>query len=931
MLRQHILVGSAALLIAAASLIGCGSSDNSGNGQGGGGAAGAGGSGDVPDPSTYLHVPKSCAYLCGSKCAEDQTPYACPAMADWAALPHAQECPSWDGTYPASHQGKCTASAPSGDAAKEPGEDPDQPGTRILPDGHLERPAGAFTLFQEAEARGGTTSGIASVPGTSFVITVDTGTDDHALRVVDTTKIGSPDAVTSFINFTGSKHLGSDIAYVAPDRVYVPTSYGVIQKLAFDASTGALQLDDADSIKMPVSKNASGKPAEWYSSCVAANPSGTLLVVGSVTEERVLVFDIDPQSATHNQELGEVEIGSREAFGVWFDPFDPSGRTAYLTVWGGRKVLEIDVSNPAAPVVSRTFQTDHDPQTLAFLDARWVAVANDLGETISLIDRTSGTVTSVPVDYEPGLHGLDVSGVAYDSNAKRLYAALSGINAIAAYDVDLSKAPPTLTPAGRIPTAWWPGGLVTNADGSLTVASLRGNGIGPYPEVFAIGAGDGHQNMRGGVQQIPAPSASDLAEDDAFVHKANAVGDRSGAPAVDCAGGESDFPVPQTNTEGPSPVIKNVIFVVRENKDFDSLLGDISTVDGDPSLTMKASSADMEKVWPNFRDLVRTFATSDNFYNVAVQSVQGHTWTTYGRTTDYDERTWGDSSRWAPLSGIDDIGRPDEGSLFDWLQNNDIVYDILGEVVGVPSSVPSAHNPIDTSYPGGPFQNIPYNDVEKACYAAARVRVVCNLGSFVYMTLPNDHTIGVSPLNPSPETMCAVNDEATGMLIDAVSHSPIWASTLVIVTEDDPQQGGDHVDYHRTPIAFISPWVKRAYVSKTHTDVASLHKLFAHIFGKPYSNLIVKNAALPIDLFTSTPDYTPYTYKPRVWQAECGKDSTRAERTLTESWDFSHVDEQPGLGEQVMRWMRRRQLQQLTPGLREQIEQRKAGKASDDD
>jgi hypothetical protein len=177
------------------------------------------------------------------------------------------------------------------------------------------------------------------------------------------------------------------------------------------------------------------------------------------------------------------------------------------------------------------------------------------------------------------------------------------------------------------------------------------------------------------------------------------------------------------------------------------------------------------------------------------------------------------------------------------------------------------------------------------------------------MTLPNDHTLGVSPMQASPETMVAVNDEATGMLVDAISHSPLWASSLILVTEDDPAGGGDHVDHHRTPVLVVSPWVKRGYVSKTHMDIASLHKLVAHVFGIPYPNAIVASAALPVDLFTGTPDFTPYTHAPRQWPLSCGKDSTLAEQRMTESWDWDEPDEQPGLGAQVWRWMRGEQLQ----------------------
>jgi hypothetical protein len=143
------------------------------------------------------------------------------------------------------------------------------------------------------------------------------------------------------------------------------------------------------------------------------------------------------------------------------------------------------------------------------------------------------------------------------------------------------------------------------------------------------------------------------------------------------------------------------------------------------------------------------------------------------------------------------------------------------------------------------------------------------------------------------------------MVLDAVSHSPLWPTSLVIVTEDDPQQGGDHVDHHRTPIVFASPWIKRGYVSNTHTDVPSIAKILAHVFGLPYPNGLVARAGLPFDLFTSTPDYTPYTYTPREWPLSCGVDATQAQILATSRWDLSDVDAQPGLDEMVSTWLRR--------------------------
>jgi hypothetical protein len=358
------------------------------------------------------------------------------------------------------------------------------------------------------------------------------------------------------------------------------------------------------------------------------------------------------------------------------------------------------------------------------------------------------------------------------------------------------------------------------------------------------------------------------------------------------------------------------------------VLGDLKGVEGDAAYTLKETTADMDKVWPNFRDLARTFTVSDNFYNLAVQSTQGHQWTTYGRTTDFCERTWSADARMVPLCGIGEVGRPEQGSVFDWVQGSGVRYDVLGEIVGSPSKLPVDYSPIDGKYPGGPFQNITYNDLEKACHSAGRLRVACDFNAFVYMTLPNDHTVGVDPTNPTPETMCAINDEATGMVIDALSHSPAWPKTLVVITEDDPQQGGDHVDYHRTPLVMVSPWIKRGYVSKTHIDVASLHKLFAHILGLPYPSVPVAKAGLPLDVFTSTPDYTPYTYQPHKWPIACGAAASKAESRITRSWDFSVADAQEGLGDQVVRWMRGKQLQELTPSIAAAVEGREARKAA---
>ena len=247
-----------------------------------------------------------------------------------------------------------------------------------------------------------------------------------------------------------------------------------------------------------------------------------------------------------------------------------------------------------------------------------------------------------------------------------------------------------------------------------------------------------------------------------------------------------------------------------------------------------------------------------------------------------------------------DATRPPEGGIFEWLSRGKVDFQNMGELLdrGLGTDTRFGANGIVSTDNTRP-------DTLSACYFAGRARSTSDLATFSYVYLPNDHTFGGAAGKPNPAIMIAVNDEATGMLIAGLSHSPLWKSSLVVVVEDDPQDGGDHVDPHRTFAVFASPWVKRGYVSHTHFDIASLHKLFAHVLGLPYNNPTVADAPLPFDLFTSTPDFTPFDYAPRaLTDASCNPSGTKAaEEAQQRGWDFSQPDEQPGLSAQVVRYL----------------------------
>jgi DNA-binding beta-propeller fold protein YncE len=910
---------------------GASTSASSSSGTGAGGAGGA----DVDPKSFYYPPAPSCAYECATlpTCSENTTPFACPTVGPWANIPHASSCPAWDGTYPAPVTGQCTATAPTGDALKRGGPDPTDPTGYILPDARRLHPAGVEWILDDAP--GGLTSQVLDVPGTPYVVTVDTGTGDHIVRTIDTTLLAAGmNPVASEVHFAVPETLNWGMT-LAGTRVFVTSADGAIHAIDVDTTTGALTRDDAAAIALPM-----GPSGNLYVSGVAASPDGTKLVVSGVATSGVLVFSI-AGDATYGMMLGQTDVGADESFGVWFDPHDPTGATAYVSLWANAEVAAIDLTDPTAPTVKTTYATGKDPEGIAFLDGRFMVVATSNGDALSIVDRAAGTVASVPIEAAPALHGGEPSLPAVDPATGLLYVTISGDNAVAAFDVDTTLSPPTVTRAGRLGTGWWPSGVVVRADGSLVVTTLRGHGGGPIPMFFGFGDNDIGDIMKGSVAWIPMPAAADLAAGDTQVGADDDPGALTGAPAVDCPAGAQDFPLPATN-DAPSPVIDHVFFILRENKNYDSLLGDMPGADGEPSYTLEQAPGAMDALWHNFREAAREFAFSDNYYTDAVFSTQGHVLATYGRSSDFNERTWiisgqrADSPRSIPGGGVDPVGQPLEGSLFDWLFANQIPFNILGEIDGAPVVPAGQQAPLDIDYPGV-AQAITVNDLPKACYAAGRVRVGCNLGNFVYQTLPNDHTIGVSSSNPTPETMCAVNDEATGIMLDAISHSPYWKSSIVFITEDDPSSGGEHVDCHRTPFVVVSPWVQRGYVSSTHIDIASVHKMYAHLFGKPYPNRQVAQAMLPFDIFTSTPDYTPFTYTPRTWPLACGtsgpgaKAVSPAEEELTSMWDFSHEDQQPGLAAQVVRAMRGTPLTELTPEMKARVRRRQAETKDDDD
>lgn len=855
----------------------------SSTGTGGGGGAG-GGLGSVEDVMEDL--PQSCAFAC-SGCDEPAAPFSCPTLRPWDELPHADACGAWDGKYPQAAKGKCEASAPTGDATRKTGAMKDG---FVLPDGHAIKPLGREVVFAEADLRGGFPQNLMVLPGTRFALATDADVADDALRVLDLDALaGDAYPVTGHVAFSAPSALYYGLAWPTPGRA-LASGGGDATVYAFDVdlATGSVARVKAKDLPLGL---AGGKP--WFSGALATTKDGKRLMVAPAEyAEEAVVLSLE--DADYGKQLASIPLGVAHVFDLRLDPFDPAGTTFYATDFAENRLLELDATKGK---LVRAIALEGHPAQLTFLDATYAVVAEANSDTLVVVDRAKGTVVSrVPVFEKNAPPGFSPTSLAYDSVQKRLYAALSMVNAVEVYDV--AGTPPTITPSGRIPTAWLPTALGLREDGSLVILNGKGHGTGTDGKPYPWASGPITERMRGSVQLVPAAALADLTAATKTADENLRLEEIAGRSEVSCPAGADDFPVPKDNTSGPSKLIKHVILVVRENKTFDAVFGDVAGVDGDPKLIMAGDAKRQEAIWQNARAIAKSFTNFDNFYTDAEQSIQGHMWTVFGRTTDYMERAWmdvwGRASRPITTPVSAEVA-PAEGGVFDWLTKVGVKNQNMGEIVGVG---PAGY---DLRYPGSvQAQNRP--DTDKACYMAGRIRLMCDLPAFTYATHPNDHTYGGKAGSAAPEVMIAVNDEATGLLLDGLSHSPIWKDSLLIVTEDDPQDGGDHVDLHRTPLFMASPWLKRGYVSPTHLDMASVYKLVANIFGVAYNNEPMKHALVPFDAFTSTPDFTPYTYKPRTVTAPCnGAGSDHA--MSAEGWDFDDIDNQPGLSAEIAKML----------------------------
>ncbi|MCD6353981.1 MAG: hypothetical protein J7L95_00375, partial [Prolixibacteraceae bacterium] len=550
------------------------------------------------------------------------------------------------------------------------------------------------------------------------------------------------------------------------------------------------------------------------------------------------------------------------------------------------------------------------PNSLAATD-KYVFVSNGTNDNISVISLERDTVVNTiflkPDKRVKQFRGVIPFGLALSPDKKRLYVAESGINAVAVIDAEKLKV------LGHIPTGWFPAKVEVSANGKqLIISNAKGFGSGPNGgENFDIGPEGSYIGalMKGTVQIVNIPSDEELKNYTNQVIANNFSFTKALSEKFEW---RKNNPVPLFPGEKESP-IKHIVFISKENRTYDEIFGQVKKGDGDANLARyglgvsfhnkkRTASVNDANIMSNHIKIVNTFAMSDNFYVDSDVSADGHRWLTntypnewvetctvasYGgnRSFKFDSKAPGVYAMNGAAGAIYPEDYNEAGSMWDHLERNKIdffnfgfsimfepgIYDKKFKYEGIHHYVnyPLPQPIWDRTSKQYPTFNTAIPDQFRIDqfqkeFSKKWMNTQDSMPALITVIIPNDHGAGEHPEAGYPfrESYMADNDLAVGRIVEFLSHTPYWKNMLIVITEDDAQNGVDHIDAHRSVLMLISPWVKRDYVSHVHYSFGSIFKTFWNILGLPYLNQYDAGATDLADFFTGTPNYKPYTAIP---------------------------------------------------------------------
>jgi YVTN family beta-propeller protein len=685
----------------------------------------------------------------------------------------------------------------------------------------------------------------------------------------------------------------------SPDgrRIYLSNVNGSVKVFSVDREG---QVAGLFTIALPQA-NALGRKPEIPAG-LALTPDGRRLFV---------VLNLTNQLAEFETQHGTL----LRRWDVGVAPFDVvvSGRKAYVSNWGGRRPGTNDLTGPAGrgttvrvdPVrhiasegsvsvvdlvsgrVTREIITGLHASALALSPSgRHLVVANAASDTLSVIDtRTDAVVETIWTRQTPAdLFGAAPNALAFDGSGRTLYACNGSQNAVAVirFDPGESKL------EGLIPVGWYPGAIVHDpARAAIYVANIKGIGSTRKTEPAEAPKFKVSQYF-GTVSLVPEPSRRQL-ERHTRVALRNFRHAAVQAARLPARPGQPPRPVPERSGE-PS-VFKHVVYIIKENRTYDQVFGDLPQGNGDPSLCVFG-----ERFTPNQHKMVREFVLLDNTYCSGILSADGHQWADTGITTDYMEKSFAGFPRSYPDgmedTDVDAIAYAPSGFIWDNVLAHGKTLRDYGEFAitdkswkdparkgkpkwmdhyrefkdGTDTIRLSSRPAVESLRPHLNTNTVGWDmDVPDVFRAAEfikdlrRFEAKGEMPNFILICLPNDHTSGTAAGAPTPAAQVADNDLAFGQIVEALSRSPFWKETCIFAIEDDPQAGWDHVSGYRTTAYVISPYTRRGEVVSTQYNQTSLLRTMELMLGLPPMNQLVASATPMSDCFKAEPDFTPFT------------------------------------------------------------------------
>lgn len=548
----------------------------------------------------------------------------------------------------------------------------------------------------------------------------------------------------------------------------------------------------------------------------------------------------------------------------------PDGRFVYVSLWGGRQVRAFTTD---ALVETFAFETGEHPSAMAVsVDGRRLFVASANSGIVNVFDTLTGEpLEEILTTLYPGAPRTSTpSALALSPDGRTLLVAVSDLNAIAVVDV---SNPARSFVDGFIPTAWYPTGVAFSRDGRQILV-LSGKGMSPAANPLTGGS---ERRLVGVLSMLPVPDRVTLND---LNRRVMALTPYSDTIRMKPSNVPIGSPIPQV-VGGSSPV-KHVIYVIRENRTYDQILGDLSEGNGDPKLAIFGRD-----VTPNAHALAQNFVVFDNFYVDADVSFDGHAFSTAAYATDVVQKLW--QTLYANRGGMylgegggamrnafGNLATAEKGYIWDYATRAGLsvrsygefvdhqVRTPAGDVVAV-ASVPGLHGLVASSYAGFDLDITDNKRIDNWQAEFAEFVKNGNLPRLSVVHLPNDHTKGTVAGAMTPRAMIADNDLALGRLVDTVSNSIYWKDTAIFVVEDDAQSGPDHVDSHRSVLLVASPFARRSYVDHSFYTTSGVLRTIELILGLEPMSQYDASATPLYNAFTGTPNLTPYArLVPRV-------------------------------------------------------------------